>query len=77
MKEARICNLLESAIAICASVMLLLVELAVRAVSVIASGTSTSDTNEASNNAVHGGVLNYRSGKFDDGTDAAGWYEKD
>jgi hypothetical protein len=77
MKKARIYNLLRSAIAVCASIMLLLVELAVRAVSVIASGTSTSDTNEASNNAVHGGVLNYRSGKFDDGTDAAGWYEKD
>ena len=27
--------------------------------------------------AVRGGALNYRTGKLDDGTDAAGWYEKD
>jgi len=76
MKEAEN-NLLRSAVAVCGSVVLLLVELAGRAVSVIASGTKTSDTNDAINNAARGGVLNYRSGKFDDGTDAAGWYEKD
>lgn len=39
------------------------------------SAESTSD--EATSNAVRGGVLNYRTGKLDDGTDAAGWYEKD
>lgn len=26
---------------------------------------------------IRGGVMNYRTGKLDDGTDASGWYEKD
>jgi len=43
----------------------------------LASATRTSDSNKASENAACGGVLNYRTGKFDDGTDAGGWYEKD
>ena len=43
----------------------------------LASSTKTSDANEASENAARGGVLNYRTRRFDDGTDAAGWYEKD
>ena len=46
-------------------------------IGLLASSTKTSDANEASENATRGGVLNYRTGKFDDGTDAAGWYEKD
>jgi len=46
-------------------------------IGLLASSTKTSDANEASENAARGGVLNYRTGKFDDGTDAAGWYEKD
>ena len=39
------------------------------------SAESTSD--EATSNAARGGILNYRTGKLDDGTDASGWYEKD
>lgn len=46
-------------------------------IGLLASSTKTSDANEASENAACGGVLNYRTGRFDDGTDAAGWYEKD
>jgi hypothetical protein len=46
-------------------------------IGLLASSAKTSDTNEASENAMRGGVLNYRTGKFDDGTDATGWYEKD
>jgi len=43
----------------------------------LASSAKTSDSNEASANAARGGVLNYRTGKLDDGTDPVGWYEKD
>jgi hypothetical protein len=46
-------------------------------VSFLASATIENDTNVASNNAARGGVLNYRTMMFDDGTDAGGWYEKD
>ena len=37
---------------------------------------STSN-NKANENTAQGGVLNYRTSQFDDGTDASGWYEKD
>ena len=47
------------------------------ALGLLASSAKTSDTDEATNQAARGGVLNYRTGKLDDGTDAAGWYEKD
>lgn len=46
-------------------------------VGLLAASAKTSDSNDASANAVRGGVLNYRTGKLDDGTDPVGWYEKD
>ncbi len=46
-------------------------------VGLLAESTKVPDTNDATNHAVRGGVLNYRTGKLDDGTDPYGWYEKD
>lgn len=43
---------------------------------ILAESAETSP-DDATSNAARGGVLNYRTGKLDDGTDAAGWYEKD
>lgn len=43
----------------------------------LATSDKTSNANNASANAAQGGVLNHRTGKLDDGTDASGWYEKD
>tara|TARA_R110001592_G_scaffold143304_1_gene366020 strand:+ start:72082 stop:72312 length:231 start_codon:yes stop_codon:yes gene_type:complete len=39
--------------------------------------SAEADSEKTSSESVRGGVLNYRTGKLDDGTDAAGWYEKD
>ncbi len=39
--------------------------------------TSQSDEDDLSEGAFRGGVLNYRTGKLDDGTDPYGWYEED
>ena len=44
--------------------------------SILAESAETS-SDDATSSAVRGGVLNYRSGKLDDGTDATGWYERD
>ncbi|MDT8405323.1 hypothetical protein [Sulfuriflexus sp.] len=55
----------------------ILINIMVNVIGLLASSAKTSDTSEATDNAVRGGVLNYRTGKLDDGTDAAGWYEKD
>ena len=46
-------------------------------VGLLAASTETSDANDASNNSAGGGILNFRTGKLDDGTDPAGWYEGD
>ena len=76
MKEAEN-NLLRSAIAVCASVIMYLVELTRRIVYLLASGTNDSDQTRASDVAPSGGVLNFRTAQLDDGTDPIGWYEKD
>ena len=47
------------------------------ALGLLAEGTKVPDTNDATNHAVRGGVMNYRTGKLDDGTDPYGWYERD
>ena len=62
---------------ICKSIAKDLSAFATALIGLLASSTKTSDANEASENAARGGVLDYRTGRFDDGTDAAGWYEKD
>lgn len=46
-------------------------------VALLAASAKTSGTQDASDIAPSGGVLNYRTGKLDDGTDPVGWYEKD
>lgn len=48
-----------------------------RAVSLLAATAQTSRANDELNSSIRGGVLNYRTGKLDDGTDPVGWYERD
>lgn len=74
MKREKTANLSKSASSVITAVARLLGEFVA---SLLASVAKTADTNEASDNAARGGVLNYRTGKFDDGTDAVGWYEED
>lgn len=47
------------------------------AVGVFASNAKTEPANDELSHSVRGGVLNYRTGKLDDGTDPVGWYERD
>ncbi len=42
-----------------------------------ARSQDSSDDEDLSNGGFSGGVLNYRTGKLDDGTDPYGWYEDD
>ncbi len=46
-------------------------------VGLLAESAKVPNTNDATNHVVRGGVLNYRTGKLDDGTDPYGWYEND
>jgi len=47
------------------------------AVGLLASGAGTTRDDEELNSSIRGGDLNFRTGKFDDGTDPAGWYGRD
>lgn len=48
-----------------------------RAVGLLAGSAQTLPANDELNSSIRGGVLNYRTGKLDDGTDPIGWYERD
>ena len=48
-----------------------------RAVELLSSSAQTTPADDELNNSVRGGVMNHRTGKFDDGSDPAGWYERD
>lgn len=48
-----------------------------RAVGLFSSSAQTTPADDELSNSVRGGVMNHRTGKFDDGSDPAGWYERD
>ncbi len=43
----------------------------------LAASAQTAPAKDELNSSIRGGVLNYRTGKLDDGTDPYGWYERD
>jgi hypothetical protein len=49
----------------------------IKAVGLLARSTKTTHGNAATNNAARGGIYNYRTRKFDKGTDPAGLYDED
>jgi hypothetical protein len=48
--------------------------LVVQIIRLFAASASTSSENSKTDNAVKGGVMNYRRDELDDGTDPVGWY---
>ena len=55
----------------------LLVKVLASAVGFLVSAAITPENNDDSPDNLSRGVLNYRTGKLDDGTDPYGWYEED
>ncbi len=47
------------------------------AVGLLATSVQTKPADDELNSSIRGGDLNFRTGKFDDGTDPAGWYGHD
>lgn len=43
----------------------------------LGASAETAPAKDELNSSIRGGVLNYRTGKLDDGTDPYGWYERD
>ncbi len=43
----------------------------------LAASARTTQDDDVVDSSIIGGVLNYRTGKLDDGTDPYGWYERD
>ncbi len=48
-----------------------------RAIELLSSSAQTTPANDELSNSVRGGIMNHRTGKFDDGSDPGGWYERD
>ena len=48
-----------------------------RSIGLLASAPDPSEEEDKLNSAARGGDFNFRTGKFDDGTDPAGWYGRD
>ena len=48
-----------------------------RSVRLLAGAPDPSAEDDKLNSAARGGDFNFRTGKFDDGTDPAGWYGRD
>jgi hypothetical protein len=48
-----------------------------RAIGLLAESATTAPADDPLSNAIRGGVMNHRTGKFDEGNDPAGWYEGD
>jgi hypothetical protein len=46
-------------------------------VGLLADSARTTPADDMLSNSFRGGVMNHRTGKFDDGSDPAGWYERD
>ncbi len=47
------------------------------AVGLLAAAPEPTPEEDRLNSTIRGGDLNHRTGQFDDGTDPAGWYERD
>jgi hypothetical protein len=47
------------------------------AVGLLTSSARTTPADDELSSSIRGGVMNHRTGKFDDGSDPAGWYERD
>lgn len=52
-------------------------EFLAESVRLLASSARTTPADDELSSTIRGGVMNYRTGKFDDGTDPGGLYEKD
>ncbi len=68
---------LTAALDVLAALLKLLGEATWQMFQLLTGKADSTSNNKSTENTAQGGVLNYRTGQFDDGTDASGWYEKD
>lgn len=68
---------LKHAAALARTTAVALVRLVGYSIRVLAGSAQATPTDDKLNSSIVGGVLNYRTGKLDDGTDPYGWYERD
>ena len=70
-------NFLKRLVGVLLAAVRLVLEFSVEAVRLLASSARTTPADDELSNSFRGGVMNHRTGKFDDGSDPAGWYERD
>ena len=70
-------NFLKRLVGVLLAAVRLVLEFSVEAVRLLASSARTTPVDDDLSSSIRGGDLNFRTGKFDDGTDPAGWYGRD
>ena len=70
-------NIFKCLIGVLIAVVRFVLKFSVEAVRFLASRSQTTPADDEFNNSFRGGVMNHRTGKFDDASDPAGWYERD
>ena len=70
-------NFLKRLVGVLLAAVRLVLEFSVEAVRLLASSARTTPADDDLSSSIRGGDLNFRTGKFDDGTDPSGWYGRD
>ena len=70
-------NFLKRLVGVLLAAVRLVLEFSVEAVRLLASSARTTPADDDLGSSIRGGDLNFRTGKFDDGTDPSGWYGRD
>lgn len=70
-------NYIKNLFGVFSEVVRLILSFLVGAVGFLAGSAQADRKEEDAADAAQGGILNYRTGKLDDGTDPVGWYERD
>ena len=79
MQYQKINNIVFRGLKVLIALLTLAMDLLISMMKFLAEATriTADENNSCASDNLTGGVLNYRTGKLDDGTDPIGWYEKD
>lgn len=70
-------NLFKQLVRVLLAVVRFVLAFLAEAVRLLAGSARTTPADDELSSTIRGGDLNFRTGKFDDGTDPAGWYGRD
>ena len=77
MRYQKINNIVFRGLKVLIALLTLAMDLLISMMKFLAEASNPTSKNEEPFRNLRGGVLNYRTGELDDGTDPYGWYEND